>query len=196
MNKKFKRTSAELICGILISGALIQIVDLLVAAAYPQFAGMRLLFASGLWIGVAVAIILEVHMYRSIARALDMRPEDADGFMRRVYLSRTAVILLAAAAVKYFGLGYVMAYFVGVLCLNSGAFLQRVLHLMQERTGKTGGEASGKVPGGDSGAEVSGEKSGEEPSGEGFDGENLGGEFGEKTRGQESDRKISGKSVG
>ena len=79
MNKKFKRTSAELICGILISGALIQIVDLLVAAAYPQFASMRLLFASGLWIGVAVAIILEVHMYRSIARALDMRPEDADG---------------------------------------------------------------------------------------------------------------------
>lgn len=132
MKKRVNETLAELLCGILVSGVVVQLADLAAAWIYPQFRELRLLFSIGLWIGVLVAMFLAVHMYRSIDKALDMRPEDAESFMRRVYLFRTAVILLAAAAVKCFNLGYVMAYFVGVLCLNSGAFVQRMLQKLRK----------------------------------------------------------------
>lgn len=128
MKKKINETLLELICGILVSGIVIEIIDLIVTGVYPQFSGLRFLFATGLWIGIAVAIGLAAHMYRSIDRALDMQPKDAEGYMRRAYLLRTVIILLAAAAVHYLKLGYVMAYFVGVLCLKFGAFLQPLMH--------------------------------------------------------------------
>ena len=75
-------------------------------------------------------------MYHSIDRALDMQPKDAEGYMRRAYLLRTVIILLAAAAVHYLKLGYVMAYFVGVLCLKFGAFLQPLTHRFLGKFGK------------------------------------------------------------
>ncbi len=136
MKKKINETLLELICGILVSGVLIEIVDLIVTGVYPQFSGLRFLFATGLWIGIAVAIALAAHMYRSIDRALDMQPKDAEGYMRKAYLLRTGIILLAAAAVHYLKLGYVMAYFVGVLCLKFGAFLQPLVHKFLGKPGK------------------------------------------------------------
>ena len=128
MNKKINETLSELICGILVSAFIIQILDLFVTGIYPQFSGLRLLFATGFWIGIIVAAALAVHMYRSIDRALDMQPGDAESYMRKAYLLRTVVILLAAAGVHFLKVGYVMAYFVGVLCLKFGAFLQPLIH--------------------------------------------------------------------
>ncbi len=138
MKKKINETLAELLCGILASGVVIQLADLAVTEIYRQFRGMRLLFAGGFWIGIAVAALLAVHMHCSIDHALDMSPKDAESYMRRAYLIRAAVILLVAAGVKYLHLGYVMAYFVGVLCLKFGAFLQRLLHLSQKKKGRPG----------------------------------------------------------
>ena len=128
MNRKINETLAELICGILISGIIIQAADLLVTGVYAQFSGLRLLFATGFWLGVAVAVLLAVLMYRSIDRALNMHPKDAESYMRRAYLLRTIVILAAAGGMRYLRLGYVMAYFLGVLCLKFGAFLQPLVH--------------------------------------------------------------------
>ncbi len=136
MKRKINDTLLELICGIVASGAVIEIVDLVVTGLYAQFSGLRFLFATGLWIGIAVAVALAAHMYHSIDRALDMQPKDAEGYMRRAYLLRTVIILLAAAAVHYLKLGYVMAYFVGVLCLKFGAFLQPLVHKFLEKSGK------------------------------------------------------------
>ena len=136
MKKKINETLLELICGILASGVGIEIIDLIVTGVYVQFSGLRFFFATGLWIGILVAIGLASHMYRSIDRALDMQPKDAEGYMRRAYLLRTVIILLAAAAVHYLKLGYVMAYFVGVLCLKFGAFLQPLVHKLLGRSGK------------------------------------------------------------
>ncbi len=136
MKKKINETLLELICGILASGAGIEVIDLIVTGVYVQFSGLRFRFAMGLWIGILVAIGLASHMYRSIDRALDMQPKDAEGYMRRAYLLRTVIILLAAAAVHYLKLGYVMAYFVGVLCLKFGAFLQPLMHKFLGKFGK------------------------------------------------------------
>ena len=133
MKRKIKDTLLEQICGILATGVVIEIIDLIVTGVYAQFSGLRLLFATGLWIGIAVAAALAAHMYHSINKALDMQPKDAERYMRKVYFLRTVVILLAAAAVHYLKLGYVMAYFVGVLCLKFGMLLQPLLHKFLER---------------------------------------------------------------
>lgn len=133
MNKKVDETLSELVLGILIMGILIQIADVLISAANTAFYRAIPQFALGFWIGIAVAVGLSVHMYRSIDRALDMYTEDAEKYMRKAYLFRTAAILLAAGAVTYFEIGYVMAYFLGVLCLKFGAFLQPLIHMIREK---------------------------------------------------------------
>lgn len=131
MKRKINETLAELLTGIVAAGLVIEIVQILICIADPQFAGAKGLFALGLWIGVATAIGLAIHMYHSIDRALDMITNDAEGYMRKAYLIRTVVILVAAGLVTYLKLGYVMAYFLGVLCLKFGAFLQPLINKLR-----------------------------------------------------------------
>ena len=133
MKRKINETLAELMAGILTAGAVIQAAELLLAAVNPELTGSVSSFAIGLWIGVATALGLSVHMYRSIDRALDMQSGDAEGYMRRAYLLRTVIILAMAGAVHFLKLGYVMAAFVGVLCLKFGAFLQPLMHKLREK---------------------------------------------------------------
>ena len=108
MKRQINNTLLELSTGIIISAAVVEVLSILVA-------GFSWEFTSGLWIGAATAIGLAAHMYRSIDRALDMQPDDADKYMRRAYLIRTAVILLVAGAVTF---------------LKFGAFLQPLTHRM------------------------------------------------------------------
>lgn len=136
MNKKVDETLSELILGILIMGILIQLADILISVTNRIFYHAIPRFAIGFWIGIAVAVGLSVHMYRSIDRALDMYAEDAEKYMRKAYLLRTAAILLAAGAVTYFDIGYVMAYFLGVLCLKFGAFLQPLIRMIRKKIQK------------------------------------------------------------
>lgn len=133
MNRKINETLLELILGILTAGVLIQIIEVLVTMGYPELAGTRGSFVLGMWIGVATAVGLSVHMYRSIDRALNMHSGDAEKYMRKTYLIRTAAIFVAAGIVSYFKLGYVMAYFLGVLCLKFGAFLQPLMHNIRKK---------------------------------------------------------------
>lgn len=125
MKRQINNTLLELIIGIVLSAAVVEVLSILITG----FSGT---FTVGLWIGAATAVGLSAHMYRSIDHALDMQPDDADKYMRRAYLIRTAVILIVAGAVTFFHLGSVIATFVGVFCLKFGAFLQpltrRVLH--------------------------------------------------------------------
>lgn len=139
MDRKKKKNSEtldtllELICGILTAGIVIQLIDLGITAAYKQLLYTRLMFAVGFWIGAGTAAALSVHMYRSIDKALSMYTEDAEKYMKKAYLFRTAGIFVVAAAVTYFDIGYVMAYFLGVLCLKFGAFLQPLMHNIRKR---------------------------------------------------------------
>jgi hypothetical protein len=104
-----------------------------VAALNPVLAGSRFSFALGLWIGVVTALGLAIHMYRSIDIALDMGSGDAEKYMRKAYMFRTAIILAAAGVVHFFHLGYVMAAFLGMLCLKFGAFLAPLMHKLREK---------------------------------------------------------------
>ena len=123
----------ERFAGIVFCAVVIQIIELCVAAVQPAFAGSVFSFAVGLWIGIATAVGLAVHMYHSIDRALDMAPKDAEGYVRKAYLIRTVFILAVVGIVYFFHLGYVMATFLGVLCLKFGAFLQPLMHKLKKK---------------------------------------------------------------
>lgn len=133
ISRRVNETLLELIIGILVAGAVIQVIETAVTFAYPQLAGSRSSFALGMWLGIATAVGLSVHMYRSIDSALNMQAGDAEKYMRKAYLIRTAAIFILAAVVTYFKLGYVMAYFLGVLCLKFGAFLQPLIHKIRKK---------------------------------------------------------------
>lgn len=132
-SRRINETLSELIVGILIMGLVIQGIDILVAVLNPVFKSAVFPFALGFWIGAATAVGLATHMYRSIDRALDMYSNDAEKYMRKAYLLRTVAILAMAGIVTYFKTGYVMAYFLGVLCLKFGAFLQPLIHICREK---------------------------------------------------------------
>ena len=78
MSRKINETLLELIAGIFIAGIVIQLIKTAVAVLNPALAGARLTFSLGLWIGVATAIGLSIHMYRSIDYALDLQADDAE----------------------------------------------------------------------------------------------------------------------
>lgn len=128
MTKKINETLLELTIGILVSGVIIQVIELVLAAFHPEIIGSRISFALGLWIGVLTAVGLAAHMYHSIDRALDMGANDAEKYMRKAYLLRTLMILIVASLVYFLQLGYVMAAFLGMLTLKFGAFLQPLMH--------------------------------------------------------------------
>ena len=115
--KKINQTLFELIIGILISGFLVWLISLLVTG--PDAA-----FAASYAAGIVTAILLSIHMYRSIDRALDMAPGDAEKYMRKAYLVRTLIIFAAAGIVCWIDQEDIIAVFLGILCLKFGAFLQ------------------------------------------------------------------------
>lgn len=133
MTRKVNETLLELLAGILISGCMIQGIQMIVSSVYDHLVGSVAVFAAGFWPGVIVGIGLAVHMYRSIERALDMAQEDAEKYMKKTYLLRTLAIFFVAGLVCYFKFGYIMAFFLGVLCLKFGAFLQPLMHKIREK---------------------------------------------------------------
>lgn len=133
MKRKINETLAELMAGILVSGLVIQAIEFLIAFVNPELIGSLPESASGLWLGIAAALGLAVHMYCSIDRALDMPAGDAEKYMRKAYFIRTASILAVAAFVHFLKLGYVMATFIGMLCLKFGAFLQPLMHKLWKK---------------------------------------------------------------
>lgn len=120
--KKINQTLSELIVGIFVSGLVIQLVSMIFTG------GPDLPFAGSFWAGVLTAVVLACHMYRSIDRALDMEPDDAQKYMRKTYLVRTVIIFAVAGIVCWIDAEDIIAVFLGILCLKFGAFLQPLLH--------------------------------------------------------------------
>ncbi|MCD7957027.1 MAG: hypothetical protein LUG93_15025 [Lachnospiraceae bacterium] len=135
MGSKINEKLSEILTGIFLSGVTIQILFFAAAYFYRPFWSGRTSFAVGLWIGVAVAAVLSIHMYRSIDHALDMEPDAAESYMRRVYTIRAIVIMVMAAVIWYTGIGYVMASFLGVFCIMFGRWMQPLIHRIVSRGG-------------------------------------------------------------
>lgn len=129
--KKINQTLSEMITGILASGILIQLISMI-------FTGPDAGFALSFWAGILTAVLLSFHMYRSIDRAVDMLPADAQKYMRKGSLMRSLFIIAVAGLVCWIQrediqAADILAVFLGILCLKFGAFLQPVVHRFAEK---------------------------------------------------------------
>lgn len=118
---KKDRTLVELLTGIVLLGAIIQIICLIVSKDY-------LYNAIGLWSGIAIACFSAIHMKRSIEEALDLGEGGATKHVRTAYATRMIITLLIMGIVIYFNFGNPITLLVGVFPLKISAYLQPHMH--------------------------------------------------------------------
>lgn len=134
MIKRINLVSKELIIGILICGVVFQL-------AFMWLSDSKLLFTSGLWIGIAISVCVALHMNWSIENALEMDEKSAVSHMRKTFLLRIIVIAGLFFGTYLLNLGDVVAVFLGLFGLKIGAYLQPLLHRIFQKisTNKKGG---------------------------------------------------------
>ncbi len=118
---KENETLRELICGILISGAFLQV---LLALAFPP----RLYRAIGLWSGLLCGCLMAVHMARSLEIAVELDEKSAAGYLRKTSILRYLCVCVILVAVALSGIGDPISFVLGTLGLKTGAYLQPVVH--------------------------------------------------------------------
>ncbi|MBS4980270.1 MAG: hypothetical protein KHZ72_02710 [Lachnospiraceae bacterium] len=123
-------TAKELAAGLIVYGILAQMICLIVAD--------NLLFVSvGLWIGIATALGMMVHMKRSIEDALDFGEEGAPKHMRKAYVVRLLIVAVIFGVTAYFKVGNIIAALIGVMSLKISAYLQPWTHQVFVRLQKS-----------------------------------------------------------
>lgn len=120
----------ELFMGILIFGTVFWLV-------FIWFVPDRWEFTSGLALGVVFSLILAFHMNYSVEQCLMRAEADAKGYMQRMSVFRTGMILLLFGISYLLKLGNPAAIFAGLFTLKLGAYFQPFLHrLIQKKRTK------------------------------------------------------------
>lgn len=123
-------TAKELAAGIIVYGILVQIICLVVT-------DHRLSVSVGLWIGIATALGMMVHMKRSIEDALDFGEEGAAKHMRKTYVIRLFIVAIVFGVIAYFRVGNIIMALIGVMSLKMSAYLQPWTHRIFVRLQKS-----------------------------------------------------------
>lgn len=127
MNNSADETLKELLIGIVFYGIVVQIICF--------FVTKDLLHATcGLWIGIAGAAGMAVHLKRSIEDALDLGEAGAIKHMRRTYALRYAAIAALFGATVYFKIGHPITLLAGVMGLKIGAYIQPITHKVLKKS--------------------------------------------------------------
>ena len=105
--------------GILISGGIMEVV-------FVWFWPDKWLFTTGLWSGIVEAVFMAWHMYRTLDDSLYMA--DADRRISKGYAKRYFVTFASALVIYWLEIGSYLAFFLGVLSLKFGAYLQPAIH--------------------------------------------------------------------
>lgn len=123
---KKENTLLELLIGIILSGAILQVVTAIISKDY-------LYNAIGLWSGVAIACFMAIHMKRSIEDVLDLGEEGGVKHMRSTYLVRMTIVAIAMGIVICFNLGNPITLLFGALTLKIAAYLQPYINKLFQR---------------------------------------------------------------
>lgn len=118
-------TLKEMLCGMLLFGAVGQIVILL----FIRGAGISL----GWWIGVLTAMGCGYQMWWGLDRALDLPESDASKKMMLYSMLRYVAIVAIMAAVMITEIANPLAAVFGVFALKAGAYLQPLMHKLFDR---------------------------------------------------------------
>lgn len=131
MIRRLNKALPALILGILLYGVVIQLAGV-------WFVKEKLLYSTGLWIGIALAVGMAVHMAVVIEDAVTIYGEGgAKGKIILYSLLRYAVVVVVFFVTAKFKLGNILMVFVGVMGLKAAAYLQPFIHRVlyrQERT--------------------------------------------------------------
>lgn len=118
--RQINRALLELCIGIVFVGIMCQFVGM-------WFAQNKFLYSAALWLGVVLAYVTAVHMYRTLDRALDFGA-DATKIVTKANLIRYGCILIVFGIVLLTGVLNPLITFMGLMSLKVAAYLQPITH--------------------------------------------------------------------
>lgn len=118
--KKLNRALLELWIGILFTGLVIQLTGM-------WFAEDKVRYTIALWIGILLALITVVHMYRTLDSALDLGA-GAQKVVMTANLVRYACIIIVFVIVLLTKVLNPLITFLGIMSLKVAAYLQPFTH--------------------------------------------------------------------
>ncbi len=120
--KRLNEALPGLLLGIAVYGLLVQFIGM-------WFVSDKLYYTTGLWIGIACAIGMGIHLAMVIEEAVRV---GESGTRRLSFKSvlRYLVVVLVFFVMMYFHLGNMVSAFIGVLGLKVSAYVQPFMHKM------------------------------------------------------------------
>lgn len=136
MFRRLNEALPELLLGIFIYGIVIQLTGI-------WFVEDKLLYSSGLWIGVITAMAMAYHIALIIAESVDaVDPQKARVRIITKGILRYAAVVIVFTVTMYYDLGNLVTLFIGVMGLKISAYLQPAMHkVLIKVTGKGGGSS-------------------------------------------------------
>ena len=117
----WKRTLAELLTGIVLSGILFELIGRI-------FVKDKISHSIGMLLGVLIALAMATHLAYSLNNALDWDQEHSKRAIWKSYMLRYASVAICMGLVAYFRIGDIISCFIGIMSLKAAAYLQPYLH--------------------------------------------------------------------
>lgn len=136
MLRRINQVLPELILEIFLYGLLVQFIGV-------WFVEDKLLYSTGLWIGIAAAMGMAIHMAIVILDTMDLAIEKRAKVRTTMFsLLRYIVVVALFAIVSFFHLGNVIAMFIGIMGLKAAAYFQPFMHKLLIKGKKRGSGGS------------------------------------------------------
>ena len=101
------------------------------------------MYSTGLWIGIAAAMGMAIHMAVVILDTMDLAIEKQAKVRTTVFsMLRYLVVVLLFVVVSYFHLGNVLTMFIGIMGLKAAAYFQPFMHKLLKKTKERGSDGS------------------------------------------------------
>lgn len=120
--KRLNEALPGLLIGILAYGVIVQLAGV-------WFFTDKIRYSSGLWIGVACAIGMAIHLAMVIEEAV-RTPEAGTKRLSVKSVARYLVVVVVITVMMYFHLGNLVSAFIGILGLKVSAYAQPFMHKM------------------------------------------------------------------
>lgn len=127
MLKRLNEALPGLVLGIIIYGILLQLTGV-------WLVDDKLRYSTGLWIGIACALFMAIHMAMSIEDAVSIGTEN--GAKKKTIASamfRYVIVLLVLFLMCYLNLGMILPAFFGVLGLKFSAYAQPLFRRLSKK---------------------------------------------------------------
>ncbi len=122
MLRRLNKVLPELILGIILYGIVLQL------AGVWWFVSDKLRYSSGLWIGIALACFMAIHMAVVIQDAVSI--DSGQGKLIAQNMIRYIAVVAVFFCMMYFKLGNLFSAFLGVMGLKAAAYAQPFIHKM------------------------------------------------------------------